>query len=97
MLRINIDAHCFDIEPCERMLAHFVNLLVAIADDAERRLLDLPLVSRAEQEQLLGQWSHAELIAQQPGHDVDQLSEEELDALILGWAHNQGENHEPSR
>ncbi len=79
------------------MLAHFVHLLEAIADDAERRLLDLPFVSMAEQEQLLGQWSHAELIAQEQGHDVDQLSEEELDALILGWGQNQGENHEPSR
>ena len=43
------------------MLAHLVNLLEAIADDAERHLVDLPLVSKAEQEQLLGQWSHAEL------------------------------------
>ena len=79
------------------MLAHFVNLLEAIADDAERRLVDLPLLSQEEQEQLLGQWSHAELTTQEPGHDVDHLSEEELDALLLGWAENQGENHEPSR
>jgi non-ribosomal peptide synthetase component F len=97
VLTINIDARCFDIGPCERMLAHFANLLEAITDDAERRLVELPLVSKEEQEQLLGQWSHAELMNQEPGHDVDQLSEEELDALLLGWAQNQGENHEPSR
>jgi hypothetical protein len=97
VLRINIDTRCFDIGPCERMLAHFANLLEAIADDAERRLVDLPLVSKEEQEQLLGQWSQAELMNQEPGHDVDHLSEEELDALLLGWAQNQGENHEPSR
>ena len=97
VLKISVDTRCFEIGPCERMLAHLVNLLEAIANGSERRLVELPHVSRAEQEQLLSTWSHAAPLAGEPGPDIDQLSEEELDALILGSPQHQGENHEASR
>jgi len=47
----------FDDTTIERMLGHYQRLLTAIVADPEQKLLDLPLLSEAEQRQLLYDWN----------------------------------------
>ena len=47
----------FDAARVERMAGHLVTVLEGIAADAERRLSQLPVLTAAEREQLLGQWN----------------------------------------
>src|SRR5262249_15750248 len=54
----NIDL--FETATIERMVAHFQILLDGIAADPERRISDLPLLSRAETHQLLAEWNDTE-------------------------------------
>ena len=44
----------------ERLREHFERLLLAMAESAERRLGDLPMLAGAEREQLLGGWNATE-------------------------------------
>jgi len=47
----------FDTATTIRMLGHFQTLLEGIAADPDRRLSDLPLLTEAEQHQLLAEWN----------------------------------------
>jgi amino acid adenylation domain-containing protein len=47
----------FDAATVERMVSHFETLLRAAAADPDRRVSDLPLLTAAEQELLLGGWN----------------------------------------
>ncbi|MFS8086016.1 MAG: condensation domain-containing protein, partial [Acidobacteriota bacterium] len=47
----------FAAETIERMLAHFRNLLTAVANEPNVRLADLTLLSQAEHDQLLVEWN----------------------------------------
>src|SRR5205823_6390316 len=55
-LKIGFDARRFDPGLIERALGHLRTLLEAMAVDAERSLVDLPLMLQSEQEQLIGRW-----------------------------------------
>ncbi len=95
-LRADFDASRFDSESIERMLGHLRNLLEAIADDPDRRLADLPMLSDAEQEQLLrlaGQG--ASPLVDGDVVNLDDLSDEELDLLLERLGDDTGsERHE---
>ncbi|WP_138505868.1 non-ribosomal peptide synthetase [Nostoc sp. PA-18-2419] len=47
----------FDAATIERMNGHLINLLEAIVTDPHKRLSDLPLLTNAEQQTLLGKWN----------------------------------------
>ncbi|HEX3131877.1 MAG TPA: amino acid adenylation domain-containing protein, partial [Thermoanaerobaculia bacterium] len=47
----------FDAATIERMTGHLATLLTAAADDPDRRLSDLPLLTAAESVQLLDEWN----------------------------------------
>ena len=47
----------FDAGTIERTLGHLRTVLEAMAVDPERRLVDLPLMTESEQEQLIGRWT----------------------------------------
>ncbi|MBW4594262.1 MAG: amino acid adenylation domain-containing protein [Brasilonema angustatum HA4187-MV1] len=47
----------FDESTIERMAAHFHNLLDAIAENPDRKIAELPLLSAAERQQLLFEWN----------------------------------------
>jgi aspartate racemase len=47
----------FDAGTIERMLGHYQVLLEAVAAEPDRRLADLPLLTEAEQHQLLVEWN----------------------------------------
>ncbi|MEH2072606.1 MAG: amino acid adenylation domain-containing protein [Nostoc sp.] len=47
----------FDAATIERMNGHLINLLEAIVTDPQKRLSDLPLLTNAEQQTLLGKWN----------------------------------------
>ena len=50
----------FDGSTIERMVAHFQNLLSAIVENPQRAVGELPLLSEAEQDQLLVEWNDTE-------------------------------------
>jgi amino acid adenylation domain-containing protein len=56
---LDYDADLFDRTTVERLLAHWAVLLSEIAADPTRRLAELPLLSAAESDQLLREWSGA--------------------------------------
>jgi non-ribosomal peptide synthetase component F len=92
--RVGYDARRFDDETIERLLGHFRNVLDAFSIDPGRRLADIPVMSRAEQEQLLRGWNGSP-----PGPDavlaeLDQLSNAELDALLDRYLAAEGAVHE---
>ena len=47
----------FDRETIERMLGHFQHLLEAVTSDADQRISRLPLLTGAEQQQVLEEWN----------------------------------------
>ena len=47
----------FDRATIERMVDHFVTLLVGIVTDADRRLSELPMLTEPERQQLLVEWN----------------------------------------
>ncbi|MGC0336810.1 amino acid adenylation domain-containing protein [Streptomyces sp. SLBN-8D4] len=55
--RIDYRTSLFDAATVERMAAHLVNLLTVVAEDAEQRIGDLPLLSVAERARLLVGWN----------------------------------------
>ncbi len=81
-LKIGFDAHRFDPRTIERMLGHLRIVLEALVVDPERRLVDLPSLTDAEQEQLLGQWNQSQGELGVNYLHLDQLGEVELDMLI---------------
>jgi len=50
----------FDGSTIERMAVHFQNLLSAIVENPQLCVAELPLLSEAEQHQLLNEWNHTE-------------------------------------
>jgi len=56
-LELTYDRQRFDDETITRMLNHLRTLLVEMVCDPNRRLLDLPLLSPAEQHQVLVEWN----------------------------------------
>jgi amino acid adenylation domain-containing protein/non-ribosomal peptide synthase protein (TIGR01720 family) len=56
-LRIAYDGRRFDEAAAARMLGHLHTLLSGIADDPDRRIGDLPLLTDAERHQLLVEWN----------------------------------------
>ncbi len=55
-LSLEVDADLFDAVTAERMLGHFRTLLAAAVAAPERALSDLPLLTEAEQAELLADW-----------------------------------------
>ncbi|WP_133979174.1 non-ribosomal peptide synthetase, partial [Pseudomonas inefficax] len=62
----------FDAVTIEQMAQHWVNLLEAIVRQPDQRVVDLPLVSRAQQEQTVQTWnpSLTHFAAEQPLHQL---------------------------
>ncbi|HEV7509092.1 MAG TPA: non-ribosomal peptide synthase/polyketide synthase [Thermoanaerobaculia bacterium] len=56
-LSLEVNAGLFDAATAERMLGHFRTLLAGAVADPERLLSDLPLLTVAEQDELLHDWS----------------------------------------
>ena len=55
-LVLEYDATLFDESSMSRMLGHFQTLLQQIVTDADRRILDLQILTTAERNQLLNEW-----------------------------------------
>ena len=54
---VNYNRDLFDGTTIERMMQHWSRLLEAVAGDATQRLSELPMLSRAERQQLLVEWN----------------------------------------
>ncbi len=54
---VNYNRDLFDGTTIERMMQHWTRLLEAVAADATQRLSELPMLSGAEQQQLLVEWN----------------------------------------
>jgi amino acid adenylation domain-containing protein len=65
----------FDPATIARMIGHFNNLLAAVAEDPNRRISTLPMLSETEKRQLLDQWSGTEV--EIPPRCVHELLEEQ--------------------
>jgi amino acid adenylation domain-containing protein len=76
----------FEPAAVKRMIAHFEQLLGAIASEPERRLSELPLLDDAERRRMLVEWN-ATATADRPGECVRQMFEAQVertpDALAL--------------
>ncbi len=59
-LKILYDRHHFDTASINRMLGHLKTLLEGIAHHPEQRLKDLPLLTPAEEHQLLTTWNNTQ-------------------------------------
>jgi non-ribosomal peptide synthetase component F len=101
-LWVGYNARRFDEGAIDRLLGHLRNVLEAFASDPERRLADVPLMSRSEQDQLLRGWNNP-APEQAPARDgdpnaileeLDQLSNSELDALIVRFLGTEEAPHE---
>ncbi|HSS52737.1 MAG TPA: amino acid adenylation domain-containing protein, partial [Thermoanaerobaculia bacterium] len=66
-LSLEVNAGLFDAATAERMLGHFQTLLAAAVADADRSLSELPLLTAAEQEELLHDWSVPAVVASPAG------------------------------
>ncbi|HQA67127.1 MAG TPA: amino acid adenylation domain-containing protein [Aggregatilineales bacterium] len=55
MMEYNSDL--FEPETVDRMIGHFVTLLEAAVADPDTRIVDLPLLTKAEREQILVEWN----------------------------------------
>ncbi|MEE8523271.1 MAG: non-ribosomal peptide synthase/polyketide synthase [Thermoanaerobaculia bacterium] len=75
-LTIGYDARRFDGTGVRRMLGHLRSLLEGMATDPERRLQDLPLLTRGERQQLLVEWNEA-----RPDYPQGELVHERFAAL----------------
>jgi non-ribosomal peptide synthetase component F len=82
MIKISFDSERFDSRTIERTLEQLRTVLAAMTARPERRLVDLPILTESEREQLLGAWNRSEGELNPDGCDVEQLTEEELDTLI---------------
>src|SRR5262249_24063556 len=67
----------FEAETITRMLTHFQTLLEGIVQNPQARLSDLPLLSLAEQEEVLVEWNATEMEYRQDAL-VHQLFEEQV-------------------
>jgi len=56
-LQIKYERHCFDEATITRMLGHLQTLLSGMVANPEQRCSDLPLLTAAEQHQLLVEWN----------------------------------------
>jgi len=78
----------FDPPTIKRLAVHFHELLRGIVSDPEARLSELPLLSQAERQQLLIDWSHGEDLSPTDASFV-QLFEEQVertpDALAVAF------------
>jgi amino acid adenylation domain-containing protein len=81
-LKIGFDGRRFDPDAIARVLGQLRALIEAIAEDPGRRLADLPWMLDTEREQLIGRWGRQPDELAPGGADLDELSEEQLDALI---------------
>jgi non-ribosomal peptide synthetase component F len=81
-LKISFDAGRFDPDAITRILGQLCTLIEAMALDPERRLGELPWMLDTEQKLLIGKWGRSPDDSPLGEANLDQLSEEELDALI---------------
>jgi amino acid adenylation domain-containing protein len=82
LIKIGFDAQRFDPDTIERTLGHLRTVLEAMAADPQRRLIDVPLLTAAEQELVLSRWIGSDHGTRSSDVDTERLSEEELDALL---------------
>lgn len=61
LIQIEYDQARFDDAAITRMLGHLETLLAGMADNAQRRLCDYPLLTKAERAQLLVEWNATEV------------------------------------
>jgi hypothetical protein len=76
----------FDVATIDRMLGHFRTLLEGIVADPDQTIATLPMLTEAERRQLLGSWSdefESDSVSDDDLADLDQLSDEELDFLLV--------------
>lgn len=73
MLEYNTDL--FEAATAERMLAHYRNLLLAVAADPQTELAVLPLLSAEEQQQLLRDWNATETGFARSGYVPDLIAQ----------------------
>jgi acyl transferase domain-containing protein/acyl-CoA synthetase (AMP-forming)/AMP-acid ligase II/acyl carrier protein len=83
-LEYNIDL--FGAATIDRLLANFQTLLEGIVAQPDCPIGVLPLLAEAERRQLLGSWSdefESDSVSDDDLADLDQLSDEELDSLLV--------------
>ncbi len=59
---VEYNADLFDPASVDRILAHWRSLLAAAVAEPDRPLVELPLLTAAEQQQLVEEWSHGETV-----------------------------------
>jgi amino acid adenylation domain-containing protein/non-ribosomal peptide synthase protein (TIGR01720 family) len=57
LLEVDYSTDLFEAETINRMLRHFQTLLASIVTDPQQRLLELPLLTQKERQQLLVEWN----------------------------------------
>jgi non-ribosomal peptide synthetase component F len=68
----------FDSQTIERMMGHFVTLLVAIVENPQQQISQLPILTTFEQQQLLVEWNNTQ--AKYPQNKcINQLFEEQVE------------------
>ncbi len=87
-IALEYDREVFDAGTIERMLGHYLNLLKAVAEDPDRPISRLPLLTPREREQILVDWNKT--TRPFPQSTVNELFERQADstpdavALISG-------------
>jgi amino acid adenylation domain-containing protein len=64
---VEYNADLFDPTSVDRILAHWRSLLAAAVAEPDRPLVELPLLTAAERQQLVGEWSHGETVPRLSG------------------------------
>jgi amino acid adenylation domain-containing protein len=90
---LEYSADLFDPATVDRMLGHLQILLEGIVAHPDRRVGSLPMLTEEEQQQMLRQWNEPEQADDGPDLvDLDQLSDDELDAMLTQFepGHDEG-------
>jgi amino acid adenylation domain-containing protein len=85
LIRVGYDTRRFEGTTVDRLIGHLATLLEGVADDPHRRVADLSMLTRSEQEQLTRTGTDDPDLTDGPlaaGLDLDGLSDEDLDTAI---------------
>ena len=80
LVKINYDTSRFDDGAIARMLGHFQTLLEGIVTNPQQRILQLPLLTATEEQQLLVEWNNTQVDYLQNKYKcIHQLFEEQVE------------------
>ena len=84
-VEVEYSTDLFDAATIDRMLGHFLKLLEGIVAEPDSPVGSIPMMTEEERRRLIGQANDAD-----NGPDLDSLSDDELDSMLMDLASEEG-------